>query len=118
VGGRGFKKLDNKGRSRNILTRAQRNWFEQQLTLPEMPREAEKLIAGYVLDELGTEIERVLVTYPTSVSSVQWLLGLGDTDEGTNILEMPRTPSAPKAPSIRSTKRRTDQNTRDRDDSA
>ncbi len=109
-----FKKLDAKGRSRNILTRQQRLWFEQQLTLPEMPPEAEKLIAGYVLDELGTEIHRVLVTQPASATAVDWLLGIDGDD--TNIIPMPRTPRKPKAPSVRSTKKRTSE--RDGDESA
>jgi hypothetical protein len=99
-----FKKLDSKGRSRNILTRQQKLWFEQQLSLPEMPPAAEKLVAGYVLDMLGTEIERVLVTCPKDASQIEWMINLSDGDGASNIVPMPTSPRAPKSPNVRSTR--------------
>lgn len=111
-----FKKLDSKGRSRNILTKQQKLWFEQQLSLPEMPPAAEKLVAGYVLDMLGTEIEQVLVTCPKDATQIEWMINLSDADGVSNIVPMPVSTRAPKSPRVRSTKPKTHQ--KDDDESA
>jgi hypothetical protein len=104
-----FKKLDRQGRSRNILTKAQREWLDAQMTLPHMPPEAKRLIAGYVLDALGTKIERMLVTAPANVKTIDWMLDI-EPERDSNIINMPRTPVAPNAPTVRSTKVRTNEN--------
>lgn len=98
-----FKKLDKKGRARNASTKQTRLWYGQ-FDLPDMPPEAVKLVAGYVLDLLGTEIERVLVICPVSTSAVEWMVDLGEPGAAT-IVEMPRRPKKPKSPPVRSTKR-------------
>lgn len=103
-----FKKLDKRGVSRNILTPAQRDWFEKQAKLPEMLPKATRLIAGYVLDELTANLSRVLVTLPDGPSAVMWKLELPESG-GATIFEMPRKPQEPKAPNVRSRKRKTDQ---------
>ena len=100
-----FKKLDKKGMSRNILTPAQRGWFENQAKLPEMLPAATRLIAGYVLDEITANLSRVLVTLPNGPSAVMWKLELPETG-GTTIIEMPRRPQEPKSPLVRSRKRK------------
>jgi hypothetical protein len=100
-----FKKLDHHGRSRNILTKAQREWFRQQLSLPDLPPAAQRLIAGYVLDELGTEISRVLVTAPVSAKEIEWKIELTD-DGASKVVEMPRVARAPQPPTVRSAERR------------
>lgn len=70
-----FKKLDGKMMSRNIPT--QRTLFYlHQLELPEIP-EITKMIAGYKLDRLQTEIEGVHITYPRGTKSIPWHLELG-----------------------------------------
>jgi hypothetical protein len=92
-----FKKLDKRGVSRNILTDAQRSWFEGQAKLPEMLPAATKLIAGYVLDELTANLSRVLVTLPDGPSAVMWKLDLPEAG-GATIIEIPRRPEEPKAP--------------------
>ena len=101
-----FKKLDQQGRSRNILTRNQRLWFTPAAKLPEMPHEAMRLVAGYVLDVVSAELSRVLVTLPNGPSAVMWVIELPDTG-GARVLEMPkRTPQQPTAPSVRSQRKR------------
>lgn len=111
-----FKKLDKKGRSSNILTGVQRAWLDSQMTLPDMPPEAKRLIAGYVLDALGTQIERMLVTSPANVKAINWMLDIEHGDIATNVFQMPRTPISPNAPTVRSTMTQT--NTNDGDESA
>ncbi len=111
-----FKKLDKHGRSRNILTPAQRAWLDAQMILPDMPPEAKRLIAGYVLDALGTQIERMLVTAPANVKTINWMLDIEPDDNPNNVFQMPRTPISPNAPTIRSTMANTNQN--DGDESA
>ena len=98
-----FKKLDKKGRSRNILTKTQREWLDAQMVLPNMPPEAKRLIAGYVLDALGTEIERMLVTAPATAKSINWMFDIDSDDTANNVIPMPRTPIVPNAPTVRST---------------
>lgn len=96
-----FKKLNKNGISSNILTRAQRRWFEDHQKLPEMPPEATKLIAGYVLDEITANLSRVLVTLPNGPSAVMWKIELPE-DGSTKVVEMQRQRREPKAPPVRS----------------
>lgn len=103
-----FKKLDKNGQSRNILTPSQRLWFEQNVQLPEMPPRATRLIAGYVLDEITANLSRVLVTMPDGPSSVMWRIELPEAG-GASILEMPSKPQTPKAPTVRSTRKKKDE---------
>jgi hypothetical protein len=107
-----FKKLDKNGLSRNILTSAQRLWFEEHAKLPHMPERAVKLIAGYVLDDITANLSRVLVTMPNGPSSVMFKIELPETG-GATLLEIPRTPQNPKAPNVRSRKRKTDESDKD-----
>lgn len=103
-----FKKLDKNGVSRNILTAAQRSWFEKQAKLPQMLPDATRLIAGYVLDEITANLSRVLVTLPDGPSAVMWKLELPETG-GATVIEIPRRPQEPKTPGVRSRKRKTEQ---------
>jgi len=101
-----FKKLDRKGRSRNILTKQQRDWFNGQLSFPGMsPEDVSRLVAGYILDLLGTEMERVLVTCPIGASGVAWSINL-DSPSASNVIELHRSVKAPKPPAVRSKKRK------------
>ena len=70
-----FKKLDKKGRASTIPTKQARLWF-QQLALPGMSDARSRLVAGYVLDLLGTDIERTLITCPVDTRSVEWMMDL------------------------------------------
>jgi hypothetical protein len=58
-----FKKLGKDKRSSNYPT-AQQQKFAFQFELPGFPPEAARLTVGYQLNNLQTEIERILVTYP------------------------------------------------------
>lgn len=105
-----FKKLDKHGRSSNILTTAQRNWFRAQEKLPEMPPAAVRLIAGYVLDDLTANLNRVLVTMPNGPSAVMWKIDLPEAG-GATLVEMPAQPKEPKAPQVRSRKKKSEDET-------
>jgi hypothetical protein len=99
-----FKKLDESGRSRNILTRNQRLWFSPAAKLPETPAEAMRLVAGYVLDVVSAELTRVLVTLPNGPSAVMWIIELPESG-GATVIPMPRrTPKQPAPPRVRSRK--------------
>lgn len=100
-----FKKLDSRGRARNFATTQNRLWFEQHAELPEMPPRAVRLVAGYVLDLLGTQIERVLVICPINASAVEWRIDLREPGDAT-VIDMPRPIRKPKSPTVRSTKER------------
>jgi len=104
-----FKKLDRNGRSRNVLTRAQREWFSGQMSLlpNDIPQEeATRIVAGYVLDLFGTEMARILVTSPVGTSSVAWILDL-TKDPGSNVVQLDRGKKAPKPPSVASKQKKT-----------
>lgn len=81
-----FKKLDRKGLSRNVLTDQQREWFNVQLSLPGMPPEAVRLIAGYQLDVFQSKINAVLLTRP-KLRAVEWKFSIEDTT--SNVVRMP-----------------------------
>lgn len=105
-----FKKLDEHGRSRNIMTRNQRLWFSPAAKLPEAPPKATRLIAGYILNVVTADLDRVVVVLPDGPSATMWIIELPDTG-GTNIIEMPkRTPKQPTRPPVRSKKKQTDEN--------
>lgn len=107
-----FKKLKKNGQSRNILTTAQRLWFESTDKLPEMPARATRLVAGYVLDDITANLSRVLVTMPDGPSSVMWKIDLPE-EGGATIIEMPVRPRDPQAPPVRSRTRKTDESNND-----
>lgn len=95
-----FKKLDRKRRSRNISTGQQRLWFNVQMSLPEMPAEAVRLIAGYQLNPFGTEFEDILVTRPAN-GRIDWAFSIPDSSaEGGVVVQI--RPVEPKLPEIRS----------------
>ena len=104
-----FKKLDRNGQSRSYLTPSQRRWFEDKARLPEMPPEAVRLVAGYVLDEISANLARVLVTKPRGHSGVMWCIELAEGGS-VKVVEMPRLPMEPKAPVVRSKKRKPQSN--------
>lgn len=80
-----FKKLDNEMKSRNYPTQ-QALAFMDQLTLPGIPVAA-RLIVGYQLNELQTNIKSILVTCPNG-SQIDWHSELkGETSE--NLIKFP-----------------------------
>jgi hypothetical protein len=101
-----FKKLDHKGLSRNILTASQFKWFNGQETLFDMSVDTQRLIAGYVLDLLGIELQQVLVTCPNGVSSIEWKIALGPNEN--KVVKMPDATRKPKSPTVTSRQKKTD----------
>ncbi|MEA2561337.1 MAG: hypothetical protein QOH06_2841 [Acidobacteriota bacterium] len=95
-----FKKLNKSGRSSNIQTKQQLRWFSIQLELPDMPPAAVRLIAGYQLNLLGTEVANVLVTRPVG-SVIEWSFSLADSL--SNVKQFPVHP--PKPATTKSTRK-------------
>jgi hypothetical protein len=89
-----FKKLDGKGRSRNIMTQRQRSWFaiQYQLFGSKEPLESIRLIAGYQLNLLGTELTGMLITKPSGVCRIDWAFPIPEP-EATAVLQMPARPT-------------------------
>lgn len=96
-----FKKLDKKGRARGIPTNQAKLW-SLQLELPGLPPAAVKLIAGYQLDLLEEDVERVLVTLAVG-RKVEWMFAI-DEAPASNVVPMP-APAAvqPQTPAVTST---------------
>jgi hypothetical protein len=90
-----IKKVDDRYRSSNINTRHNERYM-LQLSLPDLPPEATRLIVGYQLNELETEIKDIVVTCPDG-RRVLWhysLLGGQMPQE----LPFPQTPVEPLQP--------------------
>lgn len=58
-----FKKVNSAGRGRNLQTKQQKI-FDRQLTLPELPPRATRVVAGYNTILFGTAIRKVLISCP------------------------------------------------------
>lgn len=89
------KKLDEQYRSSNIHTRHHERYM-LQLSLPDLPPEATRLIVGYQLNVLETEIKDIVVTCPDG-RRVLWhysLLGGQEPQE----LPFPEAPVEPLQP--------------------
>lgn len=71
-----FKKLDGRMMSSSIPTQ-QTLFYLNQLEIPEIPEIEEKMIAGYKLDRLQSDIEGIHVTYPRGTRNIPWHLELG-----------------------------------------
>ena len=105
VGGRyviRFKKLNRRRLSSNIPTRQQIEWFSVQLELPGMPADAVRLIVGYQVNLLGTEIADILVTRPLG-GKVAWAFSISDAGDITNVVPFPTEVGEPKSARPRST---------------
>lgn len=85
-----FKKVDGNYNSRNIPTQMSLQ-FDRQETIPGLP-ERTNLKVGYRLDSSETQIEEVVVIYPTSENSLAWCYGV-DSSQESSLLEIPLTPS-------------------------
>lgn len=70
-----FKKLDENMISRNIPTQQTLSYLSQQFEIPDLPI-PKNLIAGYILNETQTEIDKCLVTLPVGTKHVRWHLDL------------------------------------------
>lgn len=65
-----FKKMDEDGRSRNYQTKQARD-YDRQMRFPELPEPPLNLVAGYVPDPTGTEVQRVQVARPLG-RNIDW----------------------------------------------
>jgi hypothetical protein len=107
-----FKKVDDKMRARNYPTQQQLR-FSLQLQLPGWPT-ATRLIAGYQLDLLETQIKDVVITCPVG-NKVEWFFSIADAEEIGGTVTLPVTPVIPAAPvvtarGVRKTKNEDDPN--------
>jgi hypothetical protein len=82
-----FKKLKKDKRHCNIQTQQQIE-LSLQRELPGMPPKAASLIIGYQLNIPETDIEAILVTYPTG-RQLSWSYPITDTGE-TNVVAIPQ----------------------------
>lgn len=95
-----FKKLDKKGRARNIITKQQAN-LAAQMRMPGFT-EAMKLTAGYQLNELQTEMTNYLITYQRGRNLI-WAFPL----LGTEVEVIPLFPQDERATRRRVSPKRT-----------
>lgn len=58
-----FKKVNGAGRARNYPTPQQQD-YDDQLSFPELPPEAVRLVAGYQPDAMFTVVDRVIISRP------------------------------------------------------
>ncbi|HWA89215.1 MAG TPA: hypothetical protein VG889_04225 [Rhizomicrobium sp.] len=65
-----FKLVDGAGRHSNYQTEQQRN-FDDQLPLPGLPDEAVRLTSGYQPDDLGQQIDRIIIARPIG-RQIEW----------------------------------------------
>ena len=89
-----FKKLNKDKRSRNYPTQQTIDFYEQ-LGLPNMPTKATRLVVGYQLNNLETEIEAILIVCPNG-SGNAWYIELGSASMA-DIVEMPKDQTERKA---------------------
>jgi hypothetical protein len=99
-----FKKMNEDGITRNYRTRRAR-WYNGQLPLPECP-EPIRIDVGYVLNDLKSRIDRILVSCPDG-RGVRWVYALTESAtvlplfseqeqaETRRPLVRPRTPEEP-----------------------
>jgi hypothetical protein len=92
-----FKKLDKENRTRNYPTQ-QALAFMQQLDLPTIPSLA-RLVVGYRLTNLETELESVFVVCPNGLSNA-WGMELKPPAIGGNVVPLTPRPTGP-APVVR-----------------
>lgn len=59
-----FKKMDEDGRSQSYQTNQQRE-YDRQMQLPGLPYPPLNLVAGYLPDPTGTEVQRVQIARPS-----------------------------------------------------
>lgn len=65
-----LKKMDEDGRSRSYPTQQQLD-YDRQMQLPGLPYPPLNLVAGYLPDPTGTEVERVQIARPMG-RSIDW----------------------------------------------
>jgi hypothetical protein len=58
-----IKKVNGAGRGRNAITKQQMD-YDAQLTLPGLPLEAVRLVAGYQPDAAFSSVQRVIISAP------------------------------------------------------
>lgn len=92
-----LKKLGKDGKPKNSKTDRQRNWDLQAIQLPGMPPEATNSSAGYQLNGLQTEIEKISVTC-YNYHRHEWTFVLFKTDDGTQSLAFPEPTDLPGEP--------------------
>lgn len=90
-----IKKVDNHYRSSNIRTQHNERYM-LQLSLPDLPPEATRLIVGYQLNDLETEIKDIVVTCPDG-RRLLWYYSLLD-GAAPQELPFPQTPVQPLQP--------------------
>lgn len=89
------KKVDSQYRSSNINTRHNKHYM-LQLILPDLPPEATRLIVGYQLNELETEIKDIVVTCPDGQRVLWYYSLLGG--QAPQELPFPQAPVQPIQP--------------------
>jgi hypothetical protein len=72
-----LKKLDEEGRSSNYRT-AQQDEFDRGDELPGLPPAASRVVAGYVLDKVGRNIDWVLIARPSSGALPRWCVAVNE----------------------------------------
>jgi hypothetical protein len=98
-----FKKLRPNLTTCGIPT-GQQQLFAHQQQLPGMPLHATKLVAGYLLNAVEDEIDRVLVTCSVD-TRLEWAFEI-PRDGGAQIVQFEPAPVTPPSPIVRSTRKR------------
>jgi hypothetical protein len=74
-----LKKVNGAGRSRNVLTKQQRD-YDDQKPIPGLPPAAVRLVVGYQPDAAFSVIERVIVSRPLG-KEILWSAQIVVADE-------------------------------------
>jgi hypothetical protein len=80
-----FKKLNQRGMCGGASTGQKKLWLDNQKSLPGMPPEIVRLIAGYQLDVFATGIEAILLTRPER-NSIKWKTSISDTGDISDVI--------------------------------
>lgn len=83
-----FKKLDEEKRCHNIQTQQTVDFFGQ-MELPYMPPHAIRLIAGYELNSLQTEIKAISITCPNGSNNAWYFEVESPVIESAEIVDFP-----------------------------
>ena len=88
-----FKKGDEANLGQNHPTQAALDYVDPQMTLPGLPPEADKIEFIWIGNDLGTEINKVLVV-ARDKDRLIWEYEIDDPAEGTGAIPIP-APSTP-----------------------